>query len=209
MAFSSPATRSCPIDGRPTLNTQQLVSILGEYQPGDEIELLVERFGVEGTATYSIVLSDHPDKPGGAFLGIQPADRLEFIDDFEFEVEIDSGSVGGPSAGLAFTLAVLDQLTEGELTGGAKVAVTGTINAAGQVGPVGGVLQKAAAVRDLGIDYFLVPEGLGPEQISAIRERAGDDLEIIPVATVDDALAALDSLGGDVDAVDEFASANQ
>ena len=196
------------INGEPTLNTGDLVTVLGHYQPGDEIDLLVERFTTQETSTYTVTLGEHPDKPGGAFLGVQPADRLDFSSDFDFVVDIDSGSVGGPSAGLAFTLAVLDQLTEGELTGGNRVAVTGTINAAGDVGPVGGVQQKTAAVRDLGVDAFLVPAGLGEAEIAILEDKAGDNLEIIPVATIEDALVALDSLGGDIDAVDEFAAAN-
>ena len=135
------------IDGEPTPDTGTLVEILGSRVAGDEIELLVEPFGAEETRDVQVVLGDHPEKPGTGFLGIRPADRLKFNDEFDFLVEIDSGSVGGPSAGLAFTLAVLDQLTEGELTGGRTVAVTGTINAAGQVGAVGGALQKTAVVR--------------------------------------------------------------
>jgi len=197
------------IDGSATTSTDALVSTLGDLQPGDTIELEVQRFGAGTTEVVSVVLSEHPDKPGSAFLGVQPGDRLTFTDDFGFSVEIDSGSVGGPSAGLAFTLAVLDQLTEGELTGGASVAVTGTINAAGQVGPVGGVPQKTAAVRELGVDAFIVPQDLGAEELAAIEEKADGKLEIIPVATVEEALAALAALGGDVDAVGEFAAANQ
>ncbi len=197
------------IDGEPTKNTQDLVDILGRYQPGDAVELVVERFGGDGTLALKIELGEHPDNIGGAFLGIQPADRLKFSDEFSFNVEIDSGSVGGPSAGLAFTLAVLDQLTEGELTGGEAVAITGAINAAGQVGPVGGVVQKAATVRDLGIDHFIVPSALGEAELVEVKERAGDDLTIIPVSTVDEALRALADLGGDVDAITEYAAANQ
>ncbi len=197
------------IDGEPTKNTQDLVDILGRYQPGDTVELVVERFGRDGTLSLDIELGEHPDNTGGAFLGIQPADRLKFSDEFSFNVEIDSGSVGGPSAGLAFTLAVLDQLTEGELTGGEAVAVTGAINAAGQVGPVGGVVQKTATVRDLGIDHFIVPSALGEAELDEVRESAGDDLTIIPVSTVDEALRALADLGGDVDAITEYAAANQ
>jgi PDZ domain-containing protein len=197
------------IDGEPTTNTQDLVDILGRYQPGDAVELVVERFGRDGSLSLEIELGEHPDDTGGAFLGIQPADRLKFSDEFSFDVEIDSGSVGGPSAGLAFTLAVLDQLTEGELTGGEAVAITGAINAAGQVGPVGGVVQKTATVRDLGIGHFIVPSALGEAELVEVRERAGDDLTIIPVSTVDEALRALADLGGDVDAITEYAAANQ
>ncbi len=196
------------IDGEPTLSTNALVDILADRSPGDEIALSVQRFGEEETRDITITLAPNPDAPESGFLGIQPADRPQYLNDFGFTVEIDSGSVGGPSAGLAFTLAVLDQLTEGELTGGAKVAVTGTIDAAGQVGAVGGVLQKTAAVRELGADVFIVPARLADAELDAVMDKAGDDLKIVPVNDLDEALAALAGIGGDVDAVEEYAAAN-
>jgi PDZ domain-containing protein len=156
----------------------------------------------------AITLGSKPDDADAAFLGVEPTDRVELIDDFGFTVDIESGSVGGPSAGLAFTLAVLDDLTAGELTGGHTVAVTGTIDVAGRVGSVGGVVQKTAAVRELGADVFIVPAELAPEELERVRERAGDDLEIIPVATLEEALDALAGLGGEVDAVTEFAASH-
>jgi len=110
------------------------------------------------------------------------------------DVSIDTGDVGGPSAGLAFTLAIIDDLTPGDLTGGAKVAVTGTISGDGTVGPVGGTGQKAAAVRAKGYDVFLVPSA----DYEAARQHAGD-VDVIAVDTLDDALAALAALGGNVD----------
>jgi len=140
-----------------------------------------------------------------SFLGILPADRLAFGSGFGFEVDFDTGNVGGPSAGLAFSLALLDQLTEGELTGGAKVAVTGTIDARGSVGAVGGVPQKAAAVRDLQADVFIVPLSLGEDELERVRAIAGDSLVIVAVATLDEALEVLAGLGGNVDAIDRFA----
>ncbi len=197
------------IDGEPTTTTTNLVEILAGRAPGDEIELTVEDFAGNEPELIPITLAANPDNPEAGFLGIQPADRVRYGGDLDFTVEIDSGSVGGPSAGLAFTLAVLDQLTEGELTGGAQVAVTGTIGADGSVGAVGGVLQKTAAVRDLGVDAFLVPAGLRDEELVAIAERAGDDLEVIPVSTLEEALDALEQLGGDIGAVEEFAAGNQ
>lgn len=197
------------IDDQPTPDTATLVDILGARVPGESIELLVEPFGAEETRDVEVVLGDHPEKPGSGFLGIRPVDRLKFNDEFDFLVEIDSGSVGGPSAGLAFTLAVLDQLTAGELTGGRTVAVTGTVNAAGEVGAVGGALQKAAVVRDLGVDTFIVPEALGEPELSALVERAEGEIEIIPVSDVEEALDALAGLGGDVEAIDEFAASNR
>ncbi len=196
------------IDGEQTAATSRLVDILASRGPGDEIELTVEDFAGNDPEQILVSLAENPDNPGAGFLGIQPADRVRYGGDLDFSVEIDSGAVGGPSAGLAFTLAVLDQLTEGELTGGAQVAVTGTIGADGSVGPVGGVLQKTAAVRSLGVDAFLVPAGLREEELAAIMDRAGDDLQIIPVNTLEEALDALGQLGGDVGAVEEYAAGN-
>src|SRR5690606_17468676 len=104
--------------------------------------------------------------------------------DFPVDVEIDTGDVGGPSAGLAFTLGIIDDLTPGDLTGGEDVAVTGTISGNGTVGPVGGTGQKAAAVREAGIELFLVPSA----DYDAAVDHAGDDLEVVAVDTVEEAL---------------------
>jgi Lon-like protease len=112
--------------------------------------------------------------------------------DLPVDVSIDSGTVGGPSAGLAFALAVLDVLTPGELTGGHRVAVTGTMNLDGTVGPIGGGAQKAITVRDSGYEVFLVPEA----EVEEVREAVGDDVEVVGVRTLEDALRALGSLGG-------------
>ncbi len=206
-AVLEPGDTIVAIDGETTTTTSALVEILAGRRPGDEIELSVESLAGESEVV-PISLAANPDNPEAGFLGIQPDDRVRYGSGLDFTVEIDSGSVGGPSAGLAFTLAVLDQLTEGELTGGSRVAVTGTIRADGSVGAVGGVLQKTAAVRELGVDAFLVPAGLPETELEAIVERAGDDLLIVPVETLDDALTALGELGGNVDAVEEFAAGN-
>ena len=107
-------------------------------------------------------------------------------------MELDSEDIGGPSAGLAFTLQVLDTLTPGELTGGHRVAATGTIDLGGRVGLVGGVRQKTLSVKDAGIDLFLVPSG----ELEEARAVAGDDMRVEPVDTLDDALAVLATVGG-------------
>jgi PDZ domain-containing protein len=133
------------------------------------------------------------DAPSRAIIGILPEDRILTFD-FPIDVTIDSGTVGGPSAGLAFTLAVLDVLTPGELTGGHKVAVTGTMGLDGTVGPVGGGAQKAISVRDDGYEAFLVPS----DELAEVQEAVGDDVEVIAVDSLEEALEALDALGGDV-----------
>jgi PDZ domain-containing protein len=137
-----------------------------------------------------------PDDPERAVIGIAPEDRLVGFD-YPIDVTIDSGKVGGPSAGLAFTLAVLDVLTPGELTGGHRVAVTGTMRLDGTVGPVGGAAQKAISVRKAGYEVFLVPE----EELAEVRATVGDDLRVIGVGTLAEALDALDSLGGNAGSI--------
>ena len=199
------------IDDRSVDNTGDLVEVLADFAPGDEVTLSIEFF--DGVAEWTessvdVELGAKEEDPEAAFLGVGPIDRIELSDEFDFDVDIDSGAVGGPSAGLAFTLAVLDQLTEGELTGGNVVAVTGTIDAVGRVGTVGGVVQKTAAVRELGADVFIVPAGLPDEELERVYDRAGDSLRIIPVETLEQALEALAELGGEIGAVEEFAAAN-
>ncbi len=109
-----------------------------------------------------------------------------------FDLTINSGRVGGPSAGLAMTLSILDRLTPGELTGGVKVAVTGTIEADGSVGIIGGVRQKTAAVRSAGAKLFIVPF----DEVAQAKPHAGS-MQVVGVHNVDEALAALRKIGGD------------
>ena len=114
-----------------------------------------------------------------------------------FPVSINTTRIGGPSAGLAFTLALLDDLTPGELTGGEQVAVTGTILADGKVGPVGGVEQKVVAVNRTDATLFLVP----PDEFEAAKAGADNDVTVVAVNTVDEALAALAAHGGNVSGI--------
>ncbi len=111
--------------------------------------------------------------------------------DLPIEVKIDTDNIGGPSAGLSMSLAIVDLLTPGELTGGTVVAATGTIDADGSVGDVGGVKQKTAGVRSAGAKLFLVPPGEAQEA----RARAGK-LPVVAVRNLSDAIEALRQYGG-------------
>jgi Lon-like protease len=187
------------VDGLAVLDAPALVELLGDRQPGSAVLFTIERHQTGEVDVVSVVLGEHPDG-AGAFLGIQPSTRLDF-GPLPFEVSFDTGEVGGPSAGLAFTLALLEDLTPGELTGGDRVAVTGTVAIDGSVGPVGGVAQKAAAVREAGVAVFLVPAALSDAELARVRERAGPRTEVVPVGTVEEAIAVLASLGGGLDGV--------
>jgi Lon-like protease len=109
-----------------------------------------------------------------------------------FDLDINSGNVGGPSAGLAMTLAILDQLSPGELTGKQKIAVTGTINPDGTVGEIGGVRQKTATVRSAGAKLFIVPFS----EVDDAKPYAGK-MPVVGVRNIDEALAVLKKFGGE------------
>lgn len=181
------------VDDVPVDSADSLGAALADKAPGDEVTLTIDRAD-EGRITETIPLLESPIDPGRGIVGIQAVDVVSL--DLPFELTIDTGQIGGPSAGLAFTVTLLDELTEGDLLGGLDVAVTGTIGLDGSVGPIGGLPQKASTVRQAGLDYFLVPASQSDEELARAREIAGDELELIPVATLDEAIAALERLGG-------------
>ena len=175
-------------------NLDELVAALDEHEPGDLVTLSIERPDV-GPLDVEVELIESPDEPGRATIGIYAFDTRSVR--LPFEIAFDTGEIGGPSAGLAFTLTLLDELTEGDLLGGVDVAVTGTMQLDGSVGPIGGLPQKVSAVRQAGISHFIVPAGQSEADMAQAREVAGDDVELIVVANIDEALAALQRLGGD------------
>lgn len=154
----------------------------------------------------AVTLGASPDDPDRAYIGVLLTTDL----DLPVDVRIDAGVIGGPSAGLLFALAIVDLLGEDDLTGGAVVAGTGTLDRAGEVGAVGGVRQKvagASAPTD-GTDpatVFLVPRG----NLAEARDvTVANDLLVVPVDTLDDALAALEDLraGRDPDGAIQLAA---
>jgi Lon-like protease len=182
------------IAGTPTPTVDDLVTALADKHPGDVVDVAIDRPG-DGAMTVQVELMASPDDATRTIVGIVPFDTRSVH--LPFEVNIDTGQIGGPSAGLAFTLTLIDELSPGDLTGGANVAVTGEIGLDGTIGAIGGLAQKVSAVRQAGVHTFLVPTAQGPEQIARAREIGGDAVAIIPVATLDEALAALQRLGGD------------
>ena len=119
--------------------------------------------------------------------------------DFPIDVTIQLDNVGGPSAGMMFALGIVDELTPGEMTGGNDIAGTGTIDAAGSVGPIGGIRQKLYGARDAGAEFFLAPASNCDEVAGHIP--AG--LQVFSTATLDDSIEILDAIaeGGDLDSL--------
>lgn len=184
------------VNGLPVNLADDLIHTISSREPGDTVTITVEPLGSDQTEDREVTLAARPDTPERAFLGVVPQTR-DAAFRFPFDIRFNTGGVSGPSAGLAFTLALLDQLTPGDLTGGISVAATGTLDIEGNVGPIGGLEFKTTAARRDGFDVFFVPSASRDEELAEARRRAGDELLIIPVATLDEALVALVELGGD------------
>jgi len=172
------------LNGKPTMTIAQLRAIMANVRPGQWVTLQVKSGKVTRTVKIRTVA-----KGGRALIGIAPSQSAGIK--LPIKVTIDSGNIGGPSAGLAFTLEVLRQLGE-NVTHGYKVAATGEINLDGTVTAIGGVEQKTYGVRDAGAQVFLVPVDQGNAQEA--RKYAGPNLKIIPVTSLEQALRALDAL---------------
>lgn len=190
-----PGDRIIEVEGTPIEGVEDLGQMLRGREPGDVVSMRIERPDTDGFLDVDVELTSSPDDPDRTIVGFYPFDTRRV--ELPFELDIDTGTIGGPSAGLAFTLTLIDELTEGELTGGRQVAVTGTIELDGTVGPIGGLRQKASAVAQTGVDVFIVPAAQGEADIAAAQLAGGDGLRIITVETLEDAIEALVELGGD------------
>ena len=126
-------------------------------------------------------------------IGIVPGNGFDFP--FQVHVNIDP-DVGGPSAGLMFSLAIYDTLTPGSLTGDAAVAGTGTMSEDGSVGPIGGIQQKIVGARDDGAELFLVP----PDNCADALKAPNGDMRLVRADTMHDAVEALETWVDDPDA---------
>lgn len=179
-----------------------LVRVLGSRRPGDTVRLGVDRFA-GGKDEVSVTLGARSKKqPNSPFLGIAGHTRAT-IGQLPVQVTIDTGDVGGPSAGLAFTLSVLDALTPQDLTGGKRVATTGTMDLDGTVGLVGGVPQKTVAARRAGTQLFIVPSGEYKE-----AKRYAGKMDVEKADTIEQALKVLhDRVGADTESLSRHAEA--
>lgn len=169
------------VDGDAATSADAVRAAVQRHQPGETFPVVVRRGGTERTVTA------RTGKSGGrTALGIGL--RLDY--DLPVDVTLRTGNVGGPSAGLLFSLAIYDVLTPGELTGGKEIAGTGTMSDTGQVGPIGGIRQKLVGAERSGADYFLAPADNCPEVVGHVP----DGLQVVRVATFDEGLAAVRSI---------------
>ncbi len=171
------------VDGRRVEGTEDLGRAIRAHRPGSTVRLTFIREGRSRT----VEVPTARNAEGQAKIGVVVGPRFRF----PLDIRINPGAVGGPSAGLAFTLAIIDQLTPGSLTGGHDVAVTGQIGPEGRVIEIGGARQKAVTARRAGAALMVVPHGDLPDA----REGAGS-MRVVGVESLDDALRALVSIGG-------------
>ena len=170
------------IDGRRVGTLSQLRSILAEKEPGDEVSVVVRRGGKP--LRFDLTLASDPADPKRAVMGVLVEQSANIK--LPFPVEIDTGNVGGPSAGLAMALGLLEKLGR-DVDHGKRVAATGEIELDGTVGPVGGIKQKTIGARNDGVDVFLVPAGDNAREAA----RYADGMRVVPVRSFQQALQAL------------------
>ena len=172
--------------GRPVADVDDLKAVLGDAGVGTEVRLGIRRDDEELTVALVPVASESDGSP---VIGVYASAAY----DFPFDVQIRLDNVGGPSAGMMFALGIFDKLTPGELTADEHIAGTGTIDGAGEVGAIGGIVQKMYGAQAAGADWFLAPES----NCSEVVGRIPSGLEVFAVATLDDAIAAVEAIAAD------------
>jgi len=198
------------IDGAPVTTGAQASAAIRAHRPGALARVRFRRIGQSLDLLARIALgtcaSDEcgAERRGGAFLGVGLADDLHFDLPARPVVRITTQDIGGPSAGLAFALGVIEGLVGHRITGPHCVGVTGTIDADGRVGAVGGITQKTVAIERRHCDVLLVPV---EEFVDAVVKAHGHHIAVVPVATLDQSLEALRGLGGDLSGVPPSARA--
>jgi Lon-like protease len=170
------------VDGEPVRTPDDLRRLIATREPGESVRLRVRSGMEERDVTVGTIES--PDEEGRPIVGIQVEQFAEI--ELPVDVDIDLGGVGGPSAGLAFALDIVEEL-RGDVDRGLQVAATGELDLDGDVLPVGGVKQKVIGARRAGADVFLVPAG---DNAETARRHAGN-LRVVPVESFRQALRAL------------------
>lgn len=174
--------------GQPVSLASELVTVVSQREAGEEIELVVRRDGERVRRSVTLGRLPGADQVG---LGVLVDTRNRMIS-LPVDVTVEESSeIGGPSAGLMMALTVYDLVDPADLTDGRAVAGTGTMDTSGNVGAVGGVEQKVRGAELSGAEVFLVSE----DQLAVAREAASEDLEVIGVATLDEAISALTGQG--------------
>jgi Lon-like protease len=172
------------VDGTPVTSLEKLSELVRAKPVGSPRQVTYKRKAETKTATLTTSKGDD----GSPRLGV----RVDQRQPHPFQLKIDLNRIGGPSAGLMFTLGIIDTIDKEDLTGGMLIVGTGTIDDDGNVGPIGGIPQKLVAAKDVHAKVFLTPAANCAEAVA----NAQPGLPLVKVATVDDAVNALATLRG-------------
>ena len=172
------------VNGTPVSDMKQFQSLMEKTKPGDEVVLDFRRKNAPPGVT-TVKLGSAPDKKQGVLgVGVIEAPWAPFV------IHFNLANVGGPSAGLVFSLAVIDKLTTGDLSGSKFVAGTGTINSDGKVGSIGGITHKIFSAREAGATVFLVPA----DNCDEAKSSHEDGIDLVRVENLGGAVDALKAL---------------
>jgi Lon-like protease len=167
-------------DGRAVASTEEVRAAITRHEIGERVAFRIDRDDTEKNVSVQVREADGQPRVGILLRDLFP--------DLPVKVSIETeNNIGGPSAGLMFTLSIIDKLTPEDLTGGKRIAGTGEIALDGGVLPVGGVAEKLIAVRRLGVTTFLIPA----ENCDSVRGQVPDGLRLVKVSTINDALRFL------------------
>jgi PDZ domain-containing protein len=169
------------VDGKPVDTTQDLRQAMSRVDPGETVTFGVRRAG--GVRQIRLATEANPDEPKRAIVGVQIEQSATI--DLPIAIGIDTGSIGGPSAGLAFSLDIVDELGQ-DIDKDGRIVVTGALDLDGRVGEIGGIKQKTIAARNSHADLFLVPDGNAKD-----ARQYADGLKVVAVSSFREALSAL------------------
>lgn len=192
------------VNGIPLTESGLFFDLIADKEEGDVIEMTVERD--DKSMDVSVKLAKIPDGDGRVGLGVRFQEDRQLTT--KPEVEMHTAEIGGPSAGLMFTLEIMDQLLDEDMTKGYNIAGTGEMLEDGTVGRIGGADFKVIAADRDGVEIFFAPDDDLPTEVLAknphletnyeeavkMGEKIGTKMKIVPVKTIDDALAYLEKL---------------
>jgi PDZ domain-containing protein len=182
-----PGDRLRNVNGRPINQQEDVVAAVADTRPGQAIPIVLQRDGQDKTVT--VTLGKAPDDRQQGYMGISGVDRA----DVQFKTTIHLQDVGGPSAGLIFSLAIVDRLRPWDLAGGRPIAGTGEIDVKGNVGPIGGIGFKLVAAAEDGAKVFLVPA----DNCAEAKANPPAGLQLVKVENLNGAVKALEDLKAD------------
>ena len=190
------------IDGNSFKNTEALMAYAQSKTVGDKVTITYQQNGQTKEADGKVIQLEN----GKSGIGITLIDHTEITSDPT--IKIDAGSIGGPSAGLMFTLETYQTLTGKDLRNGKKIAGTGTIDSEGTVGRIGGIDKKIATAVKNNVDIFFAPDDeitddmkkadpdikTNYQEAIAAKKKLGADIKIVPVKTLSDAVDYLENM---------------